>query len=76
MCLAAAYLNTGGDEPILRDIARMRFNGDRVELETLFGEERVIPGRVLEVDFSTSKIIMDQCHASAIEGDSNTGDRA
>ena len=76
MCLATAYLNKGGDEPILRDIAHVRFHGDRVELETLFGEEKVIPGRVLEVDFSTSKIIMDQCHASAIEGDSNTGDRA
>ena len=76
MCLAAAYLNKKMDEPILRDIARMRFTGERVELETLFGEEKVIPGRVLEVDFSTSKIIMEQFHASAIEGDSNTSDRA
>ena len=59
MCLATAYLNNGGEEPILRDIAHMRFDGDSVEMETLFGEEKVIPGRVLEVDFSSSKIILD-----------------
>ena len=59
MCLATAYLNKGGEEPILRDIAHMRFDGDSVEMETLFGEEKVIPGRVLEIDFSSSKIILD-----------------
>ena len=73
MCLATAYLNKGGEEPILRDIAHMRFDGDSVEMETLFGEEKIIPGRVLKVDFSTSKIILD---VSTIEGDSNKGDKA
>ena len=73
MCLATAYLNKGSEEPILRDIAHMRFDGDSVEMETLFGEEQVILGRVLEIDFSTSKIILD---VSIIEGDSNKGDKA
>jgi len=59
MCLATAYLNKEGDEPVLRDIAHMRFDGDSVVMETLFGEEKVISGRVLEVDFSTSKITLD-----------------
>jgi len=68
MCLAAAYLNEGSGEPILRDIARVRFVGGNVEMETLFGEEKVISGRLLEVDFSTSKIIMEQ--RGAIEADS------
>ena len=76
MCLAAAYLSKGGDEPILRDIAYMRFNDDSVEMETLFGEEKAVPGRVLEVDFATSKIILEQHHASAIESGSNRGDEA
>lgn len=58
MCLAKAYLNKSADTPILQDIARMRLYDDRVELETLFGEERVIPGRVAEIDFSNSKIII------------------
>jgi predicted RNA-binding protein len=60
MCLAKAYLNKGADEPVLHDIARMRLHDDRVELETLFGEERIISGRVVEVDFSTSKIMLNE----------------
>ena len=73
MCLATAYLSNGGDEPILIDIAHMRFDSDSVKMETLFGEERVISGRVLEVDFSTSKIILD---VSNIESDSYKGRKA
>jgi predicted RNA-binding protein len=60
MCLAKAYLNKWGDKPLAQDIAHMRLRGDRVELETLFGEERVISGRVVEVDFATSRILLDE----------------
>jgi predicted RNA-binding protein len=60
MCLAKAYLNKWGEEPLVQDIAHMRLRDDRVELETLFGEERVIPGRVVEIDFSASKILLNE----------------
>jgi predicted RNA-binding protein len=60
VCLAKAYLNKWADEPVLHDIAHMRLHDDRVELETLFGEGRVISGRVIEVDFSTSKILLSE----------------
>ena len=60
MCLAKAYLNKWGNEPVLQDIAHMRLHGERVELETLLGEEKVIPGRVVEVDFATSTILLDE----------------
>jgi predicted RNA-binding protein len=60
MCLAKAYLNKSADNPILQDIARMRLHDDCVELETLFGEERVVSGRVVEIDFSTSKILLNE----------------
>ena len=76
MCLATAYLSNGSDEPILRDIAHMRFDGECVEMETLFGDEEIIPGRVLEVDFSTSKIILEKHHASSIQGSPNKGNKA
>ena len=58
MCLAKAYLNKWDDEPVLQDIAHMRLHDERVELETLFGEEKVVPGRVVEVDFAASKILL------------------
>jgi predicted RNA-binding protein len=60
MCLAKAYLNKWADNPILQDVAHMRLHEDQVELETLFGEERVISGRVVEIDFSTSKILLNE----------------
>ena len=58
--MAKAYLNKWADEPVLQDIAHMRLRGERVELETLFGEEKVVSGRVVEVDFSTSKILLNE----------------
>ena len=61
MCLAKAFIGNSSKQPILEDIARLRVQGDRVELETLFGEEKIIPGRVVEIDFSTSKILLDKC---------------
>ena len=60
MCLAKAYLNKWGDEPVLYDIAHMRLCEGRVELETLLGEEKVIPGKVIEVDFTASRILVDE----------------
>jgi predicted RNA-binding protein len=60
MCLAKAYLNKWGDEPVLQDIAHMRLHDDRIELQTLFGEERVVSGRVVEIDFSSSKILLNE----------------
>ncbi len=60
MCLAKAYLNKWDDEPVLQDVAHMRLHGGRVELETLLGEEKVISGRVIEVDFATSRILLDE----------------
>jgi len=62
VCLAKAYLNKWGDEPVLQDIAHMRLHRERVELETLLGEEKVIPSRVVEVDFVTSRILLDKHH--------------
>ena len=62
MCLAKAFINNSSKQPILEDIARVRVQGNRVELETLFGEGKVIPGRVIEIDFSTSRILLDEYH--------------
>jgi predicted RNA-binding protein len=60
MCLAKAYLNKWGKEPLVQDIAHMRLLDDQVELKTLFGEERVISGRVVEIDFSASRILLNE----------------
>jgi len=60
MCLAKAFINSWSGQPVLEDIAHMQVREDRVELETLFGEEKTVPGRVIEIDFKTSKILLGQ----------------
>jgi len=60
MCLAKAFVNNWSGQPVFQDIARMRINGNKVELETLFGEEKVVPGRVIEIDFTASKILVEK----------------
>ena len=60
MCLAKAYLNKQDNEPVLQDIVYIRLHDGQVELETLLGKGKVIQGRVVEVDFATSKILLEQ----------------
>lgn len=62
MCLAKAFLNKLSDNAILEDIAHMRLCDGRVELKTLLGEEKTILGKVAEVDFTSSKILLDEQH--------------
>ena len=60
MCLASAYWSGENDQPILQDIALMLVNGDDVKLQTLFGEQESVQGRVMEVDFEQSRIIVER----------------
>ena len=60
MCLATAYWSVESDQPILKDIAYVRLIDNIVELETLLGEKKVLQGKVQEIDFMSSTIIMEQ----------------
>ena len=59
MCLAKAYPNSQRSRSFLENITYMKLNGDCIQIETMFGEETVIQGRVLEVDFENSKVIVE-----------------
>ena len=59
MCLATAYKRSQPDLPLLQEIAHVHIKGDNVELESLFGDNKVIKGRLAEIDFTASKIIID-----------------
>jgi predicted RNA-binding protein len=56
MCMAKLYEAKEGDKPIVEDIARLTITDGRVEVETLFGEEKVFQGKVLRIDFLKSQI--------------------
>ncbi len=60
MCLAAAYQGTQSDQPILQEIAHMTLDGNVIELETLFGEKKVLQGKLKEIDFMESRITIDE----------------
>ena len=59
MCLAKAFTNREMVEPMLENISHMDLDDESIRMETMFGEERIIKGRVLEVDFENSKVIID-----------------
>ena len=59
MCLAAAYQSVEDDRPVLQKIAHVRINGNRVELETLLGDKEVLQGKINEIDFVNSKLIIE-----------------
>lgn len=73
MCLAKAYPNTEMDEPILENITGIELDDQYVRMENMFGEEKVIKGKVLRVDFENSKVILD---ISNILGEGDTPELA
>jgi predicted RNA-binding protein len=60
MCLAAAYMGEGSEQPIMQEIAHLRIDGDTIEIETLFGEGKIVHGRVAEIDFMKSRVVIEK----------------
>ena len=60
MCLAKVFVNNWIEQPVFQDITHLRIYKDKVEVETLFGEEKSIPGKVIEIDFTASKILVEK----------------
>ena len=59
MCLGKLYQASEGSRPIMENIANMRFNDDGIEIETLFGERKTISGKLREIDFVKSRIVVE-----------------
>lgn len=59
MCLAKAYSARGDDqELILEDVSKVTVDGDRLSLQSLFGERKEIAGSLMEIDFQRAMIII------------------
>jgi len=59
MCLARLFLKKKEDEPLFEGVTRLEIQENRAEIETLSGEIKMIAGKVVEVDFLTSSIIVE-----------------
>jgi len=60
MCLAKVYEPEKDKGPILENVAHITISGDRVEMETLFGEKKVFQGKVRQVDFLQSRVHVER----------------
>ena len=61
MCLGKAYLEGNGErELLLESVALLEVRGKKLRLSSLFGEEKEIEASLREVDFQTSRIILER----------------
>ena len=58
MCLAKVYKDAESTEPILENVANIKLHSSHAEIETLFGQKEVIEGKIVELDFVNSRVIM------------------
>ena len=60
MCLARVYDSSKvEDRPMLGDVASLRFKDGKLLLTTLFGEQKEVDAVISEIDFRTSRILLE-----------------
>ena len=60
MCQTAVYVIEGGKEvPVLEDVVRVSPEDGSVRMVNLFGEEKVLPGRIKRIDLLAHRIIIE-----------------
>jgi len=60
MCLAKAYLSEGKEKQlVMEDVALVRVEGEKLYLNTLFGEQKEVAAIVKRIDFQNASIILE-----------------
>jgi predicted RNA-binding protein len=60
MCQTVAYVIEDGKEvAVLEDVVRISPEDGSVKVVSLFGEEKVLPGRIKRIDLLAHKIIIE-----------------
>jgi predicted RNA-binding protein len=61
MCLASVHKGKGSEkENLLEEVALIKFEGEKLLLRTLFGEERAIKAKIKEIDFMNSTVLIEE----------------
>ena len=61
MCLASVQKGRGTEkENLLEEVALIRFEGEKLLVRTLFGEERAIKAKIKEIDFMNSTVLIEE----------------
>jgi predicted RNA-binding protein len=63
MCQTVVYVIEEGKEvPVLEDVVRVSPEGGNVRMVNLFGEEKIVPGRITRIDLLTHRIVIQTRH--------------
>jgi len=61
MCRASVQKGKGTEkENLLEEVALIRFEGEKLLVRTLFGEERAIKAKIKEIDFMNSTVLIEE----------------
>ena len=59
MCLSKAYVDRDGKrELLMKEIASVKIEDEKLLLRTLFGEQKEIGANIREIDFLTHSIVL------------------
>jgi len=60
MCLSRVYVDKdGGRELLMEEVVSLNFEGTKLLLKTLFGEEKKIEANIKQIDFMTHSIFLE-----------------
>ena len=72
MCLAKAYVTSGGDASdsalgsadagtlLMENVTQVDVEGDHIRLRSLFGSTEVLLGRIARVDFAEGRLVLER----------------
>ncbi len=60
MCLSSAYWSTDLETPILKEIAYIQLDKNKIILHPLMADQKVIKGIIRHIDFMNARIILDK----------------
>jgi predicted RNA-binding protein len=60
MCLANIYQCGNGGKLIIKGIAYLKVDGNRIEMENLAGESKSLRAKINEIDFMNSDVFVDE----------------
>jgi predicted RNA-binding protein len=60
MCLSKAYvIKDNKKEFLMTDIASVKVDGEKLVLNSLFGEKKIFNANILEIDFTANSLRLD-----------------
>ena len=60
MCLADIYQNGRAGKLLIKSVAYLKIDGNRIVTENLTGETEVMQAKIKEIDFMNSDIIIEE----------------